>query len=63
MSDAASRKNAHCSIPDDPEQSTSRFIVAVPNEPGSFRAAATPFCRLRPGNQRSWQWKKSAAVW
>ena len=42
MSDAP-RNNAHCSIPDDPEQSTYRFIVVAAKRARQLQAGSRPF--------------------
>jgi DNA-directed RNA polymerase subunit omega len=42
MSDAP-RNNAHCSIPDDPEQSTYRFIIVAAKRARQLQAGARPF--------------------
>jgi len=42
MSDAP-RNNAHCSIPDDPEQSTYRFIIVAAKRARQLQGGARPF--------------------
>jgi hypothetical protein len=39
MADKAPRNNAHCTIPDDPDQSTYRFIIVA-----AKRAAIAEWC-------------------
>ena len=41
MSDAP-RNNAHCSIPDDPEQSTYRFIIVAANRARQLQGGMRP---------------------
>ena len=42
MSDAP-RNNAHCSIPDDPEQSTYRFIIVAAKRARQRQGGSRPF--------------------
>lgn len=42
MSDAP-RNNAHCSIPDDPELSTYRFIIVAAKRARQLQGGARPF--------------------
>lgn len=42
MSDAP-RNNAHCSIPDDPEQSTYRFIIVAAKRARQLQSGSRPF--------------------
>ncbi len=42
MSDAP-RNNAHCSIPDDPEQSTYRFIIVAAKRARQLQGGSRPF--------------------
>jgi DNA-directed RNA polymerase subunit omega len=49
MSDAP-RNNAHCSIPDDPEQSTYRFIVVAAKRARQLQGGSRPF--LPPSSKK-----------
>lgn len=42
MSDKAFRNNAHCTIPDDPEQSTYRFIIVSSKRARQLQGGARP---------------------
>ena len=42
MADKAPRNNAHCTIPDDPEQSTYRFIIVAAKRARQLQAGARP---------------------
>ncbi len=42
MADKAPRNNAHCTIPDDPEQSTYRFIIVSAKRARQLQAGARP---------------------
>ena len=42
MSDAP-RNNSHCSIPDDPEQSTYRFIIVAAKRARQLQGGSRPF--------------------
>ena len=42
MPDKAPRNNAHCTIPDDPEQSTYRFIIVAAKRARQLQAGARP---------------------
>ena len=42
MSDRASRNNAHCTLPDDPEQSTYRFIIVAAKRARQLQGGARP---------------------
>ena len=42
MSDKAPRNNAHCTIPDDPEQSTYRFIIVSAKRARQLQGGARP---------------------
>ena len=42
MADKAPRNNAHCTIPDDPDQSTYRFIIVAAKRRNFKFAAAGP---------------------
>ena len=37
------RNNAHCTIPDDPDQSTYRFIIVAAKRARQLQAGARPF--------------------
>jgi DNA-directed RNA polymerase subunit omega len=37
------RNNAHCSIPDDPEQSVNRFIIVAAKRARQLQGGARPF--------------------
>jgi DNA-directed RNA polymerase subunit omega len=42
MSDIAVRNNSHCSIPDDPDQSTYRFIIVAAKRARQLQAGHRP---------------------
>jgi DNA-directed RNA polymerase subunit omega len=42
MPDKAPRNNAHCTIPDDPEQSTYRFIIVSAKRARQLQGGARP---------------------
>jgi DNA-directed RNA polymerase subunit omega len=42
MADKAPRNNAHCTLPDDPEQSTYRFIIVAAKRARQLQAGARP---------------------
>src|SRR5882762_1046488 len=42
MSDKAPRNNAHCTIPDDPDQSTYRFIIVAAKRARQLQGGARP---------------------
>ena len=42
MSDQAPRNNAHCTLPDDPEQSTYRFIIVAAKRARQLQGGARP---------------------
>ena len=42
MGDKAPRNNAHCTIPDDAEQSTYRFIIVAAKRARQLQAGARP---------------------
>ena len=42
MADKAPRNNIHCTIPDDPEQSTYRFIIVSAKRARQLQAGARP---------------------
>jgi DNA-directed RNA polymerase subunit omega len=42
MSDKTPRNNAHCTIPDDPEQSTYRFIIVAAKRARQLQSGARP---------------------
>ena len=42
MSDKAPRNNAHCTLPDDPEQSTYRFIIVAAKRARQLQSGARP---------------------
>ena len=42
MADKAPRNNAHCTIPDDPEQSTYRFIIVAAKRARQLQGGARP---------------------
>jgi len=42
MGDKTPRNNAHCSIPDDPEQSTYRFIIVAAKRARQLQGGARP---------------------
>ncbi len=42
MSDIHPRNNAHCTIPDDPEQSTYRFIIVASKRARQLQGGARP---------------------
>jgi DNA-directed RNA polymerase subunit omega len=42
MADKAPRNNAHCTLPDDPEQSTYRFIIVSAKRARQLQAGARP---------------------
>jgi DNA-directed RNA polymerase subunit omega len=43
MADKAPRNNAHCTLPDDPEQSTYRFIIVAAKRARQLQNGARPF--------------------
>lgn len=43
MSDSVPRNNAHCTIPDDSEQSTYRFIIVAAKRARQLQGGARPF--------------------
>jgi DNA-directed RNA polymerase subunit omega len=43
MSETTPRNNAHCTIPDDPEQSTYRFIIVAAKRARQLQSGARPF--------------------
>ena len=42
MGDKAPRNNVHCTIPDDPEQSTYRFIIVASKRARQLQGGARP---------------------
>ena len=42
MSDKAPRNNTHCTIPDDPDQSTYRFIIVAAKRARQLQGGARP---------------------
>ncbi len=42
MSDKSPRNNAHCTIPDDPDQSTYRFIIVAAKRARQLQGGARP---------------------
>jgi DNA-directed RNA polymerase subunit omega len=42
MAERAPRNNAHCTIPDDPEQSTYRFIIVAAKRARQLQGGARP---------------------
>ena len=42
MADGVSRNNAHCSIPDDPELSTYRYIIVAAKRARQLQSGARP---------------------
>lgn len=42
MADKAPRNNAHCTVPDDPEQSTYRFIIIAAKRARQLQGGARP---------------------
>ncbi len=42
MADKAPRNNAHCTIPDDPDQSTYRFIIVAAKRARQLQGGARP---------------------
>jgi DNA-directed RNA polymerase subunit omega len=42
MADKAPRNNAHCTIPDDPDQSTYRFIIVSAKRARQLQGGARP---------------------
>jgi DNA-directed RNA polymerase subunit omega len=42
MSEITPRNNAHCSIPDDPDQSTYRFIIVAAKRARQLQGGARP---------------------
>jgi DNA-directed RNA polymerase subunit omega len=42
MGERAPRNNAHCTIPDDPEQSTYRFIIVAAKRARQLQSGARP---------------------
>src|SRR5438445_6153251 len=43
MSEMTPKNNAHCSIPDDPEQSINRFIIVAAKRARQLQNGARPF--------------------
>ena len=43
MSEKTPKNNAHCSIPDDPEQSINRFIIVAAKRARQLQNGARPF--------------------
>lgn len=43
MSDTTPRNNAHCTIPDDSEQSTYRFIIVAAKRARQLQGCSRPF--------------------
>ena len=43
MGDKVPRNNAHCTLPDDPEQSTYRFIIVAAKRARQLQNGARPF--------------------
>lgn len=43
MSEKSFRNNAHCSIPDDPEQSVYRFIIVAAKRARQLQGGSRPF--------------------
>ena len=43
MSETTPKNNAHCSIPDDPEQSINRFIIVAAKRARQLQNGARPF--------------------
>ena len=43
MGDKAPRNNAHCTIPDDPDQSTYRFIIVAAKRARQLQGGSRPF--------------------
>lgn len=43
MSERIRRNNSHCSIPDDPEQSTYRFIIVAAKRARQLQGGSRPF--------------------
>jgi len=43
MAEQSPKNNAHCTIPDDPEQSTYRFIIVAAKRARQLQAGARPF--------------------
>ena len=43
MSETRPKNNVHCSIPDDPEQSTYRFIVVAAKRARQLQGGARPY--------------------
>jgi len=50
MADKAPRNNAHCTLPDDPEQSTYRFIIVAAKRARQLQGGARPV-RPTPANK------------
>ena len=42
MAETHPRNNAHCTIPDDPDQSTYRFIIVAAKRAGQLQGGARP---------------------
>ena len=42
MADTAPRNNAHCTIPDDPDQSTYRFIIVAAKRARQLQGGQRP---------------------
>ena len=43
MADRGPKNNAHCTIPDDPEQSTYRFIIVAAKRARQLQGGSRPF--------------------
>lgn len=43
MADRSPKNNAHCTIPDDPEQSTYRFIIVSAKRARQLQGGSRPF--------------------
>ena len=43
MAESTPRNNAHCTIPDDPDQSTYRFIIVAAKRARQLQGGARPF--------------------
>ena len=43
MAEQSPKNNAHCTIPDDPEQSTYRFIIVAAKRARQLQGGARPF--------------------
>ncbi len=63
MADKAPRNNAHCTIPDDPDQSTYRFIIVAAKRARQLQGAHAPCSPPRRRSRLSSLWKRSAAAW